>query len=126
MKSEWRDAISSGDLNRVCALLDQGADINSLDEHGQTALMNAAYRGDVELVRVLIQRGAKLNHTAKYRLTALMLAVINNRTEIVRLLVKAGADTTIKGSTAGFDRTPLEYAQEHGNVAIVEVLSNGT
>lgn len=126
MRSEWRDATSSGDLNKVCTLLDQGADINSLDEHGQTALMNAVYRGDVELAQILIQRGADLNHAAKYQLTALMLAVINNRTEIVRLLVKAGADTTIRGSRAGFDLTPLQYAQEHGKLAVAEILSKGT
>lgn len=126
MRTEWRDATNAGDLNKVCALLDEGADIDSLDEHGQTALMNAAYRGDVELTQILVQRGARLNHTAKYRLTALMIAVINNRTEIVRLLFKAGADTTIKGSYGSFARTPLEYAREHGHTVIAEILNNGT
>lgn|SRR5574341_2281198 len=123
MKREWREATKSGDLDRVCTLLDQGADINSLDEHGQTALMNAVYGGDVELTQILIQRGAELNHTAKYRLTALMLAVINNRAEIVRLLVTAGADTTIQGSYGSFACTPLQYAQEHGQAEIAEILS---
>ena len=75
MKREWHEATNAGDLNRVCALLDEGADIDARDEHGQTALMNAAYRGDAELVQLLIGRGASLNCTAKYRLTALMLAV---------------------------------------------------
>jgi len=122
MNSEWREATRAGDLNRVSALLDQGADVDSLDEHGQTALMNAVYRGDLELTQLLIQRGADLNRTAKYRLTALMLAVINNRAELVRLIVEAGADITIKGSKGSFDRTPLEYAQEHGHADIASIL----
>lgn len=125
MKSAWRDATQSGDLNRVCTLLDAGADINALDEHGQTALMNAAYSGDVDLSQLLIQRGAELNRTAKYRLTALMLAVINNRTEVVRLLVKAGADRTIKGSKGSFACTPFQYAQENGQTEIAEILRSG-
>ncbi|HET9734958.1 MAG TPA: ankyrin repeat domain-containing protein [Burkholderiales bacterium] len=125
MKVSWRDASSSGDLNKVCELLDAGADIDALDEHGQTALMNAAHRGDVELTRLLIQRGAALNHTAKYRLTALMLAVISSRTEVVRLLVEAGADRTIAGSKGSFARTPLQYAQESGQTEIAEILRRG-
>jgi ankyrin repeat protein len=109
MNHEWKEAQKSGDLNRVAALLDAGADINSLDEHGQSALMNAVYSGNIELAKLLVQRGADLNHTAKYRLTALMLAVINNRPEIVRVLVDAGADMQIKG-THGFAITHCQAA----------------
>jgi ankyrin repeat protein len=122
MNREWKEATQSGDLDRVAALLDAGADINSLDEHGQSALMNAVYSGDIELSRLLIERGAELNHTAKYRLTALMLAVINNHPEIVRLLVDAGADMQIKGTHGQFNRTPLEYAQACGYTAIETIL----
>ena len=35
--------------------------IDSLDKHGQTALMNAAYRGDSNLVGVLVSHGANLD-----------------------------------------------------------------
>ncbi len=126
MHKDWREATDAGDLNRVCTLLDAGADVDALDEHGQSALMNAAYRGDAELAQVLIERGANLNHTAKYRLTALMLAVINNHAEVVQALVDAGADREIKGSMGHFERTPLQYAEETGKPAIAAILRTGT
>jgi uncharacterized protein len=126
MNKDWREATNAGDLNRVCALLDAGADVNALDEHGQTALMNAAYRGDAELAQLLIGRGANLNLTAKYRLTALMLAVINNHAEVVRVLVTAGADREIRGSKGHFERTPLQYAEENGKSDIAAIFRNGT
>lgn len=125
MNKDWREATDAGDLNRVCALLDAGAAVDALDEHGQTALMNAAYRGDAALAQVLIGRGAHLNLTAKYRLTALMLAVINDHAEVVRVLVKAGADREIKGSKGPFQRTPLQYAEESGKADIAAILRNG-
>jgi len=122
MNLQWLDATNRGDLVQVRALLDAGADIDALDRHGQTALMNAAHRGDAELVQVLVDRGAGLNHTAKHRLTALMLAVIADRADVVRVLVSAGADRTIQGSTGQFACTPLEYAQQHGKEHLVDML----
>lgn len=125
MRKDWREATNAGDLHRVCRLLDEGADIDALDEHGQTALMNAAHRGDAELVQILVQGGASLNRTAKYRLTALMLAVIGNHAEVVRLLVQAGADKEISGQ-GPFGRTPLQYAEESGRPDLVALLRTGT
>lgn len=126
MNRDWLEATSVGDVGRVLALLDAGADIDARDKHGQTALMNAAHRGDAALVQALATRGANLDHTAKYRLTALMLAVIARRPEVVRILVAAGADRTIKGSKGHFARTPLQYAEEHGMLEVAELLRDGT
>jgi ankyrin repeat protein len=122
MTPDWLEATASGDCSRVSTLLNEGADINSLDRHGQTALMNGATRGDTELVRLLAAKGADLNRTAKYHLTALMLAVINGHREIVQILVDAGADTTLKGSRGPFAQTPLEYALAQGREDIALIL----
>jgi len=57
MKKDWREATQSGDCERVLFLLSEGADIDSLDHHNQTALINAAYRGDITLVKLLVKHG---------------------------------------------------------------------
>ncbi len=126
MNSDWLQATTAGNVERVHVLLDAGADIDALDNHGQTALMNASHRGDAALVEALVKRGANLNHTAKYKLTALMLAVIANHAEVVRTLVAAGADREIKGSKGTFARTPLQYAEDHGQLQLVSLLRHGT
>ncbi len=118
----WHEAVRSGDVDRVRILLDAGADVNTLDEHGQTALMNAVYWGNLDIARLLIENGAELNHTAKYHLTALFLAVIANRPQLLQLLVDAGAERNIRGSKGQFNLTPLEYARQHGNAEIIRIL----
>lgn len=118
----WHDAVRSADIARVKALLESGANVNALDERGQTALMNAVIWGNLELAHVLIQNGADINHTAKLHLTALFLAVIRKRPDFVKVLVEAGADTRIKGSTDQYDCTPLEYAQRHGYADSIQIL----
>ena len=121
MTKDWQDATSGGDTERVRALLDAGADINSLDRHGQTALMNSAHKGYTEIVRLLCQRGAGLNHTAKYHLSALMLAVIGDHSDVVRILVDAGADVGHRGFG---NKTALELAEEMKRTLCVEILQH--
>ena len=116
MKKEWQRATSSGDLAQIRALVAGGQNVNDRDEHGQTALMNAARSGQEEVVRLLIDAGADLNVTAKYNLTALMLAIINQQPGTAELLIDAGADAQARGSGApGFSgKTALDLAQERG------------
>lgn len=125
MKREWLEATQNGDVAAIEALLASGVDVNSLDRHGQTALMNAAHTGKVEVVRLLAKSGADLNHTAKYQLSALMLSVISGHLEVARALVLAGADLTRKG-TGPFSCTPLEYAQRQQNHEMCAILRSYT
>lgn len=126
MTPEWKTAAEAGDVDRIAALLDAGADINACDQHGQTALMIAARNGSTPAVRLLVERGADLDHTAKYRLSALMLAVINGRDAIVGVLVDAGANLDIRGTGApGFaGKTALDIARGAHRVIAVALIEN--
>jgi uncharacterized protein len=126
VNAEWRSAVKAGDVEALEALIDAGADIDAKDEHGQTALMNAARDGHTPMVRVLVARGADLNHTAKYNLSALMLAVINGRDAIVGVLVDAGANLTIKatGAPGLAGKTALGLALAADRVIAVALLGD--
>lgn len=124
MTSAWKSATDAGDTARLRRLLDEGSDIDSRDEHGQTALMITARNGYVAAVRLLIERGADLNCTAKFQLSALMLAVINGRDAIVGILADAGADRGIRATGApGFEgHTALEIAEAGQRTIMVALL----
>ena len=124
MEQEWQEAARAGDATTLTRLIAAGADVDSLDRHGQTALMLAARNGHTEAVRALLDAGAALDHTAKYHLSALMLAVINDRHTIVELLVAAGADARIRGTGApGFaGKTALDLAEDLGRTDLVALL----
>ena len=128
MSPEWKAAVKAGDADALRTMLDAGADIDAHDDHGQTALMNAARDGHTKVVRLLVERGADLNHTAKYTLSAIMLAVINGRDAIVGILADAGADLTIRGSGApGFaGKTALDLAVAADRVIAMALLRDRT
>ena len=87
MTAEWRHATDHGDLTAIERLLDSGADVDARDEHGQTALMNAARDGRTDVVRLLAARGARLDHSARFGLTALMLAVVRGHVDELEVLM---------------------------------------
>ena len=124
MTAEWRQAVDRGDLTAIERLLDSGSDADARDEHGQTALMNAARDGRTEVVRLLAGRGAGLNHTAKFGLTALMLSVIRGHIDVARVLIDGGADPHVRGTGApGFHgKTAWDLAMERDSAPMKELL----
>jgi ankyrin repeat protein len=120
MNKDWKAATKHADLEKVRRLVENGADINSKDQYGQTALMNAAHRGQVELVHLLIENGADLNITAKYNLSALMLSLIAGHPDVSRLLIEAGADVNLRSNMNFY--SALHLAENAGYNEIVALL----
>jgi ankyrin repeat protein len=48
-------------IEAIVLLLDLGADINAVDDHGKTAMHGAAFKSWPKVIRLLAQRGADIN-----------------------------------------------------------------
>ena len=74
----------------VKALIAAGADLNQVDENGNTALMFAADKCDRATVRLLISAGAKIGLRNKGGLTALEMSIVSGNPGVEELIA-AGA-----------------------------------
>lgn len=111
-----------GDVERVKALLDAGANIEARDEtFGRTPLMEAALEGKTAVVKTLLSRGAEINAKATfYGNTALIFASGDGKAEVVRLLLAAGADINAKNE-GGY--TALDVAEDDFHKNVIQMLT---
>ncbi len=88
-------AAKAGDLDKLQAWLEAGADVNAVDHLGKTALMHAAdgHTQDVAgLVSLLIAFGADIDAADGFGNSAAMRAALAGRWALVDLLEALGAD----------------------------------
>lgn len=102
------EAAESGDIAGVKAAMSLGADINSTDDNGETALMKACWRGYIETVRLLIEHGADVSIKDDNGKTALDLAYRNGYANIVSLLLKKEIVQPLKEQQGHSDKTVLQ------------------
>jgi ankyrin repeat protein len=115
-----REAARVGDLPRIEASLQAGADINAAAPHGETALYYAALFGRTHAAIRLIERGADLEATT-YDLgrTVLLRAAESCDSRLVEALLKAGADIN---RVDAMGAAPLMEAVESSCVRTVAIL----
>src|SRR5438094_8326356 len=78
-------------------LLKAGADVNSPNADGQTALMVVARSGKVEAAKVLLSHGADVNAKEQWRgQTALIWAAAQNQPARGKELIAHGADVNAR------------------------------
>ena len=114
------DAAMNGNRDAVRAFLKDGADVNTTQADGMTALHWAAQKGDVELAKVLVYASANLKATTRIGgYTPLLIASKNGDAAMIDILTQAGADAnapTMNGTT------PLMLAAAAGKPAAVTAL----
>lgn len=126
------------DFEKAKTFLEEGADINTKDANGNTALHLAAASGKVPSVINLLQEGAKHNAENNNRDTPLHCAVRNNETLVVKTLL---GKTTALWNNIEIDlklnltaeksinaenklrKTPLDLAIKNNNDEIIEIFS---
>jgi ankyrin repeat protein len=85
-------AASMGNADTVRTLLaSPSVDVNGIDDHGNTALIQAARFGHYEVVTALLIAKANVKTKNDEGKTALMLAAEGGHDETVRALTQAGA-----------------------------------
>jgi len=112
-------------VNIVKTLLRAGADVNTFDSQGETALHLAARFGQVECAKALldplVRPLAKLNMPENtFGWTPLLMASVDGQLQMVQLLVDAGADIE-KADLSGW--SAAEHAALRGHIDIATLLS---
>jgi len=113
-------AASKGDVTQVEALLKAGANPNSRDRDGNTALLYAAVNGHRDIAELLIAHGADINaREIFHNRSALILALSEKHEDVGELLVAHGAAINASDQQGA---TPLFYAAEGDMEMMVELL----
>ncbi|MCK9543025.1 MAG: ankyrin repeat domain-containing protein [Novosphingobium sp.] len=125
VKDSWNhtalmQVVEKGNKAVIEHLIKLGADVNSVDHNGETALIMAAASYDcTDIAQLLILSGANVDQKDHNGKTALIYAVIKGRKDIVGLLINTGADINAKDNNGN---TALMHAVYYGHIEIVKLL----
>ncbi len=119
MNEKLIQAAERGDTATVLQLLATGAQINSRDQRGRTAVMAATHGNQVATVQALIAAGADINIQDNRLDNPFLYAGAEGLLDILKLTIAAGANTKLTNRYGG---TALIPAAERGHVEVVTEL----
>jgi ankyrin repeat protein len=113
------EAAALGDLERIEALLSNGADINCRERAVWSPLHRAVMSGHVQAIALLLAKGADIEAANSFGSTALHYVARQGHKKIADLLIAKDADVNAKNMSGD---TPLHLAARAGHKDIVELL----
>jgi ankyrin repeat protein len=121
--SGLRMSSKKGDIQLARYCLDNGADIESKNERGQTSLHLAVRNGHEHLVLLLLERGADVEAAMDNGAKPLYISATQGRVQIAKLLLRAYAN--IESFNSKTQRTALCQAITNNHIEIVKLLLDG-
>jgi ankyrin repeat protein len=112
-------AVKTGNVNTVRAMVKAKTDANIAEPDGTTALHWAVQNGSVEMVDLLLRSGANVAAANRYGVTPLSVACTSGNAAIVERLLAAGADPN---ATFADGETPLMTAARTGSAEAIKAL----
>ncbi|QMU27278.1 ankyrin repeat domain-containing protein [Adhaeribacter radiodurans] len=91
-KNDWQvqplhSAVAARSLEIVTYLLENGAEVNTQQQHGFTPLHAAAQNGDADMIKLLLEHKADINATTSSGETAMDIALKCKHTEAAHMFV---------------------------------------
>jgi len=117
-KALFLDAIKRHDLSKMQELIDEGVNINELDEFGLTPLHFAVISGFDDEAKLLLEKGAQVNSLSSRNTTPLHHAAKGGHIKCLEVLLEHNADVMIRDEST----TPFGYAVKKGHIQAARAL----
>jgi ankyrin repeat protein/beta-lactamase regulating signal transducer with metallopeptidase domain len=107
-----------GDLEKVKAFVEKGADINAKDKSGETPLFSAVHADNSDVARFLLAKGADVKAKDPSGHTPLHYVSVRDHKDLAKVLIARGADVNAKNKN---DETPLHDAAYYDRREMAEL-----
>ena len=109
-------------INEIKALVENGADVNTRNDDGETPLILATENENLDVMRFLIRNGSDVNARKNDGKTPLIVAsMIENADDVIMLLIESGADVNAKDNEGN---TPITMTSSDGDLNLSKILVN--
>ncbi|MEX0904461.1 MAG: ankyrin repeat domain-containing protein [Balneolaceae bacterium] len=115
------EAIHNIDIVSLNVLLAEGADVDSVDEAGNTPLMLASKIGNPRMMKILLAHNPNVNKRNNIGKSALMIASENGQLHIAEQLIEQGADVSAQSNDG---LTAMQIALRNGHPKIMSLIEN--
>ena len=120
--SQLCQASRDGHVEWALALVEEGADMNGVDDRRLTPMFYATSAGHLPIVELLFDRGAEINACSGRSSALLATAVQRGHVDIARFLLNNGADFNSGCFDGTSLKSPLHHAIVQGHVDIARLL----